>query len=387
MDDSSQPERRHALGAQRATWGHLVLTPKQPLVAGGAAEDFESSVKRLLSQGYKLLIADLNAVPTIDSAGIRALVRAHTSAGRVGGAFRIARPTERTLELLRLARLDTVLSIHDSIVEAKHQATNWQEWLRVSSGIAACLLIAWIGLRWRVVPGAPGGGLVGGGLTGGEAAPGALWSMPWGYPFSEVVQLMSSAVIAIFVTHVQKLHQKDRPMNRSMEQAQVLLAVSGALIMIIIGSSLARAFGIAGAAGIIRFRTPVEDPKDVTVLFLLMGLGMACGIGALPIAALGGLFLAASIVVLDKVIAVKPRLMLVEMTAKGREFPLAHVVSVFAQYGITWEPLELKQDDEAEMTYRTTLPPHVLIDEVTEALVAGGTSGLEQVSWEPPKKS
>lgn len=386
MNESSQPERRAAPRAQRAAWGHLVLTPKQPLVAGEAAEDFESSVKRLLAQGHKLLIADLNAVPTIDSAGIRALVRAHTSAGRVGGAFRIARPTERTLELLRLARLDTVLSIHDSIVEAKHQATNWREWLRVSAGIVSCLAIAWIGLRWRVDASAPGGGLVGGGLTAGEAPP-ALWSTPWGYPFSELVQLLSSAVIAIFVTHVQKQHQKDRPMNRSMEQAQVLLAVSGALIMIIIGSSLARAFGIAGAAGIIRFRTPVEDPKDVTVLFLLMGLGMACGIGALPIAALGGLFLAAAIVVLDKVIAVKPRVMLVEITAKGRDFPMAHVVSVFAEYGITWEPLEFTQGDEAEMTYRTTLPPHVLIDEVTDALVAGGAHGLDSVAWEPPKKS
>lgn len=384
MDDSSQPERRPAPRAQRATWGHLVLTPKQPLVAGGAAEDFESSVKRLLSQGNKLLIADLNQVSTIDSAGIRALVRAHTSAGRVGGNFRIARPTERTLELLRLARLDTVLSIHDSIVEARHQTTNWQEWARVSLGIVACLLIAWIGLRWRTNAAMPAGGLVGG--AGGEAST-ALWSTPWGYPFSELVQLMSSAVIAVFVTHIQKQHQKDRPMNRSMEQAQVLLAVSGALIMIIIGSSLARAFGIAGAAGIIRFRTPVEDPKDVTVLFLLMGLGMACGIGALPIAALGGLFLAASIVVLDKVIAVKPRVMLVEITAKDRDFPMAHVVSVFAEYGITWEPLEFTQGDEAEMTYRTTLPPHVLIDEVTEALVSGGAHGLESVAWEPPKKS
>ena len=64
-----------------------------------------------------------------------------------------------------------------------------------------------------------------------------------------------------------------------MEQAQTLLCVSGAMMMIIIGNSLARAFGIAGAASIIRFRTPVDDPKDVTILFLLMGLGMSSGLG------------------------------------------------------------------------------------------------------------
>jgi anti-anti-sigma factor len=356
---------------QQVARGHLVLTPRQPLVAGGEAEDFEASVKRLLGQGYRLLIADLNAVTAIDSAGIRALVRAHTSAGRVGGSFRIARPTAHTLELLKVARLDNVLSVYDSIHEAKHQAFKWREIGEITLGIVACLVIAGIGIEWRIPPAGVAVATGAGSLTAPDAAAsGALWATPWGYPFSELVQLLSAGVIAVFVTHVQKLHQKDRPMNRSMEQAQVLLAVAGALIMIIIGSSLARAFGIAGAAGIIRFRTPVEDPKDVTVLFLLMGLGMACGIG-----------------VLDKLVAVKPRVMLVEMTASGREFPLAHVVSVFAQYGVTWEPLEFTQGDEAEMTYRTTLPAHVSIDEVTEALVGGGKHGLGAVSWEPPKKS
>jgi anti-anti-sigma factor len=369
---------------EQAAGGHLVLTPRQPLVAGGAAEDFEASVKRLLGQGYRFLIADLNAVTSIDSAGIRALVRAHTSAGRVGGSFKIARPTQNTLEVLRLARLDNVLSVYDSIVDAKHQPFAWRDTLTLLVGALACMAIAAIGLLWRA-PASAGAAVPG--LGAGIDGVGQSYALPWGYPFNELVQLLSAAVIALFVTHVQKLHQRERPLNRSMEQAQVLLAVSGALIMIIIGSSLARAFGIAGAAGIIRFRTPVEDPKDVTVLFLLMGLGMACGIGALPIAALGGLFLAVSIVVLDHIVAVKPRVMDVEMTASGRDFPLAHVVSVFARFGVTWEPREFTHGDEAEMTYRTTLPPHVSIDEVTEALVAGGVHGLASVSWEPPKRS
>lgn len=371
--------------SEQAAGGHLVLTPRQPLVAGGPAEDFEASVKRLLGQGYRFLIADLNAVTSVDSAGIRALVRAHTSAGRVGGSFKIARPTAHTRDLLKVARLDTVLSVFDSIVEAKYQPFAWRDTLTLLAGALACLAIATIGLMWRAPASAalPTGGVAGLGAEG----LGQPYSLPWGYPYNELMQLLSAAIIALFVTHVQKLHQKDRPLNRSMEQAQVLLSVSGALIMIIIGSSLARAFGIAGAAGIIRFRTPVEDPKDVTVLFLLMGLGMACGIGALPIAALGGLFLAVSIVVLDHIVAVKPRIMDVEMTASGREFPLAHVVSVFAEHGVTWEPREFTHGAEAEMTYRTTLPAHVSIDEVTESLVAGGAHGLASVSWEPPKKS
>lgn len=365
---------------EQAAGGHLVLTPRQPLVAGGAAEDFEASVKRLLGQGYRHLIADLNAVTAIDSAGIRALVRAHTSAGRIGGSFGIARPTAHTRDLLRTARLDSVLSVYDSIGEAKARPFAWRDTLVLLAGAVVCLGIAAIGLVWRAGDGA----VVANPLAAPEAST-PYPALPWGYPVSELVQLASAAVIAVFVTHVQKVHQRDRPLNRSMEQAQVLLCVAGALIMIIIGNSLARAFGIAGAAGIIRFRTPVEDPKDVTVLFILMGLGMACGIGALQIAALGALFLAAAIVVLDHIVAVKPRIMNVEMTAAGREFPLAHVVSVFGQFGVTWEPREFTQGAEAEMTYHATLPPHVSIDQVTESLLAGG-AGLASVSWQPSKK-
>src|SRR6185436_13017511 len=105
----------------------------------------------------------------------------------------------------------------------------------------------------------------------------------WTSPFFELAKLVVAAVVGMLVTLVQRRYRSDRAPNPTLEQAQVLLCVSGALMMIIIGSSLARAFGIAGAASIIRFRTPVEDARDITVLFLLMGLGMAAGLGALAV--------------------------------------------------------------------------------------------------------
>src|ERR671925_329065 len=104
--------------------------------------------------------------------------------------------------------------------------------------------------------------------------------------------------------------------------AQILLCVSGAMMMVIIGDSLARAFGIAGAAGIIRFRTPVEDPKDVTILFLLMALGMACGLGAFAVAGLGAAFLCGFLVLLERTSERRPRAITVEIASEGREFPM-----------------------------------------------------------------
>jgi hypothetical protein len=202
-----------------------------------------------------------------------------------------------------------------------------------------------------------------------------------------VIELVAALAIGFLVTAVHKRQLRDRAMSRSMEQAQVLLCVSGAMMMIIIGNSLARAFGIAGAAGIIRFRTPVEDPKDVTILFLLMGLGMACGMGALSVAGLGTIFLCAALLLLDRAVATKPRVMHVEITAKGHDFPLTHVFSVLARYAVSYEPREVSQEgDETQITYTTALPPGTPIEEISAALVADGKAGVSSVQWESPKK-
>lgn len=62
-------------------------------------------------------------------------------------------------------------------------------------------------------------------------------------------------------------------------QTQVILAVMGALVLIVVGANLARAFGVVGIAGLIRYRAKVEDPKDASVMLAGLGVGLACGVG------------------------------------------------------------------------------------------------------------
>jgi hypothetical protein len=199
-----------------------------------------------------------------------------------------------------------------------------------------------------------------------------------------VFQLVAAALIGLLVTGVQREIQRDRPMNRSMEQAQVLLCVSGALMMIIIGNSLARAFGIAGAAAIIRFRTPVDDPRDATILFLLLALGMAAGIGALPVAGLGTLALCGLLPALNWFTGVTPRTASVECTAAGPEFPVYEVRSVFERLGITAEAREHVTGDTPRMKYLVTLAPSHRIEDLTEALIS--EARLTAVAWDVRKK-
>jgi uncharacterized membrane protein YhiD involved in acid resistance len=91
-----------------------------------------------------------------------------------------------------------------------------------------------------------------------------------------------------------------KPLPRSeMVQAQVLLCAAAAVITAVIGNSTAKAFGLVGLGSFVRFRSGLKDPRDAAILFLVIGLGMACGHGSLGLAGVGTAFVGALLWVLD----------------------------------------------------------------------------------------
>jgi hypothetical protein len=212
-------------------------------------------------------------------------------------------------------------------------------------------------------------------------------SGPWlASPVGHALKLASAAVIGIVITAVQRQTRGERTMSPSMEQAQVLLAVAGALMMLIIGDSLARAFGLAGAAAVIRFRTPVDDPRDVTVLFLLMGLGMACGLGLLPLAGLGTAFLTVCLLLLSRLETTSDRCMKVAVIGNGTPLPVQFVEQVFAQHRVTLEPIEITNGESSVIRYRARMSRTQSLEELSAKLLNGGATGIKSVTWEAPRK-
>ena len=360
----------------------FVLSPQEPLIAGGPAEEFERRIQEVFRLGTDHVVVDLRGVATADSAGIRALVRGHTSAQRLNRRFTLVSPNAKVRDLLELSLLTRVLEVVDTLVEANTRTVHWDRVVvGVSVAIVGAVLVG-IGMKW------PGLGLADTGtpetIPGVHEVPGS--GLVLQNPLFELAKLVTSAVIGMLVTVVHRQYRHERSANPVLDQAQVLLCVSGALMMIIIGNSVARAFGIAGAASIIRFRTPVEDARDITILFILMGLGMAAGLGALAVAGLGTLFLCAMIPILNLFSSERPRQMLVEIVAKDREFPMAHVHHVFAVNAIMFEPREVSQGDEATAKYLTTLKPTDSLEDLSAQLMGDGKKGIKNVSWSPPKK-
>jgi len=84
-------------------------------------------------------------------------------------------------------------------------------------------------------------------------------------------------------------------------RANVVLAMITALVIMVIGNNLARAFGLVGAMSIIRFRTAVKDVQDIVYIFFTLAAGMAAGVGLKAIALFGTLLICLILFLLHRV--------------------------------------------------------------------------------------
>ncbi len=104
--------------AEQTVGEYRVLAPEGRLVMTGPAEELEERLQELLGGGVLHLVADLRRVTQIDSVGVRALVRAYTTAQRVNGSLKLVGPTRLVRAVLATTRLDHVFPIYDSVEAA-----------------------------------------------------------------------------------------------------------------------------------------------------------------------------------------------------------------------------------------------------------------------------
>jgi uncharacterized membrane protein YhiD involved in acid resistance len=86
----------------------------------------------------------------------------------------------------------------------------------------------------------------------------------------------------------------------SFVQAIVVLSMVTALVIMVIGNNLARAFGLVGAMSIIRFRTAVKDTHDIVFIFFALAVGMAAGVGLRLHALFGTVFVGSILMMLHR---------------------------------------------------------------------------------------
>ena len=80
----------------------------------------------------------------------------------------------------------------------------------------------------------------------------------------------------------------------------VALPMITAIVVMVIGNNLARAFGLVGAMSLIRFRTAIRDPQDTVFIFFSLAVGMAAGVGLHQTAITGTVFIGIVIYILSQ---------------------------------------------------------------------------------------
>lgn len=89
--------------------------------------------------------------------------------------------------------------------------------------------------------------------------------------------LLLSFITSVFIGWIYKISHRGTSYTQSFVFTLVMNGMIVALVMLIVGSNIARAFSLVGALSIIRFRNAVKETRDVGFIFLTMAVGMAIG--------------------------------------------------------------------------------------------------------------
>ena len=174
------------------------------------------------------------------------------------------------------------------------------------------------------------------------------------------------------------------PRSMPVIETQIILASVGALIMLVVGTSLARAFGIVGAANLIRYRAKIDDPKDAVVMLAALAVGLACGVGLYVIAAVGTLLVGAFLWTIESFEpkATKP----FELTIKVKKGAADLRPAIERTLRANRAGFELRASAEDEVHYMVELPQDLKTDRLTAALVALAPADDDPaVEWEEKK--
>jgi MgtC family protein/uncharacterized protein DUF4956 len=165
-------------------------------------------------------------------------------------------------------------------------------------------------------------------------------------------------------------------------ETQIILSVVGAIVMIVVGASLARAFGIVGAAGLVRYRAKIDDPKDAAVMLSTLALGLAAGVGLWVVAMFGTVFV---LVVLWIVESFEPRathLFSLKVTTADPTRLKPRVEQLLARFRV---PFELRTASKDALQYEVTWPIDRRTDRISEAILNLDPGGDVSVDWEEKK--
>jgi hypothetical protein len=165
-------------------------------------------------------------------------------------------------------------------------------------------------------------------------------------------------------------------------QTQIILAIVGAAVMLIVGASLARAFAIVGAASLIRYRAKIDDPKDAGVMLTTLTVGLASGVELYGLAVFGTAFVLGILWVVESLEPERYKLFMLSVSTKDPSTLKPQLEQLLRRHRLG---IELRSASTDEISYEVQLPVQKHTDRISNEILALDKSGETTVEWEEKK--
>ncbi len=180
--------------------------------------------------------------------------------------------------------------------------------------------------------------------------------------------------------------------NPYVAQTQILLAVVAAAMMMIVGDSAARAFGIFAAASLVRFRTNIRDPKETTVLLICLGIGLACGVGRLDMALVLTVFVLLALWILEHFESAQVfRSMELSIETRNVDNTRQVLKRIFEKHSCGYEIRQLEQpageSENGKVVYELSLGSANTTDQLSEEILSEDSENIAVLGWDQKKNS
>ena len=210
------------------------------------------------------------------------------------------------------------------------------------------------------------------------------------------VQIIFRLFLAVLLSGILAFRpRKDIPLFRRslfVSQTQILLAVVAAALMMIVGDNAARAFAIFAAVSLVRFRTNIRDPKEVTVLLISLALGLAAGVGRWELGISLCLF-ALGLLWLLEYNESDQMVRSMELTVKTRNTDETQKVlkRIFSKMKLDAEMRGIDPNDEenpvGSIVYYLNLKLKLSTDLLSDRILAADIENIEGIQWSKTKNA
>ena len=172
------------------------------------------------------------------------------------------------------------------------------------------------------------------------------------------------------------------PRQPPVVQTQIILAIVGAVVMIIVGTSLARAFGIVGAAGLVRYRAKIADPKDAGVMLSTLAIGLASGVGIWMLAVFSTVFVMAVLWIIESFENAKAAFDL-KVEAKDPAALRPKIEDLLSRSRLEFSMRTISNE---EVVYEVQLPIDKKTDRLSNAILKIDPENATGVEWKKKEK-